>query len=119
VNSSFRPQHRLLTKADFQSVFSSVRNPSTGCMFRSKHFIVYQKYRDGDARLGLSVPKKVIRSAPGRNRLKRCVREYFRKNRDQFRGDVVVRWMKASDAMSYETVHELFSPLKFSSRGLK
>ena len=45
----------------------------------------------GDARLGLAVAKKHCRTATGRNRIKRIVRESFRCHRDALDGlDVVV-----------------------------
>jgi ribonuclease P protein component len=43
-------------------------------------------------RLGLIVPKKIIATAVGRNRIKRLVRESFRLHQTQFTGlDVVAR----------------------------
>jgi len=44
------------------------------------------------ARLGLIVPKKIIATAVGRNRVKRLIRESFRLNQTQLAGlDVVAR----------------------------
>lgn len=36
---------------------------------------------DSQLKTGISVPKKLIKTAPGRNRIKRLMREAFRKNK--------------------------------------
>ncbi len=46
----------------------------------------------GISRLGMIVPKKVIRTAVGRNRIKRLLREWFRLNQADIAGlDVIAR----------------------------
>lgn len=46
----------------------------------------------GIARLGLIVPKKIISTAVGRNRVKRLLREWFRHNQDTLAGmDIIAR----------------------------
>ena len=46
----------------------------------------------GIARLGLIVPKKVIPTAVGRNRVKRLLREWFRQNQENLPGlDIIAR----------------------------
>lgn len=51
-----------------------------------------------EARLGLAVPKRNISSAVGRNRVKRLIRESFRKQKEKLRGkDVVVFVKKQAD----------------------
>jgi len=61
---------------------------------RSKDKLFTVLYRGNNlqcARLGLAVSKKNCRHATGRNRLKRIVRESFRKHRDKLGGkDLVV-----------------------------
>ena len=47
-----------------------------------------------EARLGLAVPKRNISSAVGRNRLKRLIRESFRKQKEKLRGKDVVVFVK-------------------------
>ena len=44
------------------------------------------------ARLGLIVPKKLIPTAVGRNRIKRLLREWFRHNQEDYAGlDIIAR----------------------------
>ena len=53
--------------------------------------VLYKKNGGHEARLGLAISKKHCRSAVGRNRLKRLVRESFRLNRADLAGlDLVV-----------------------------
>jgi ribonuclease P protein component len=56
-------------------------------------------------RLGITVTKRVA-SAVGRNRIKRCVREVYRRNRELFPGDceLVVVARRGADALGYEAV---------------
>lgn len=50
------------------------------------------------ARLGLIIPKKVVPTAVGRNRIKRLLREGFRMHQDEMAGlDVVARLRAAID----------------------
>lgn len=45
----------------------------------------------GFARLGMAVPKRLIKTAVGRNRIKRIIRESFRQNQKALTGfDVIV-----------------------------
>ena len=61
------------------------------------------------ARLGITVSRKVSRKAVKRNRIKRIVREYFRKHRSAMAGiDLVFTAFPGSDAM---TNRELFDNL--------
>lgn len=53
----------------------------------------------GIARLGLIVPKKIIPTAVGRNRVKRLLREWFRQNQENLPGlDIIARLKGSSRA---------------------
>ena len=69
----FRPHERVRDRAVFQQVFAQRRAVSDA------HLIVHAM-RNGlaHARLGITVPRRVTRSAVARNRLKRLIREAFR-----------------------------------------
>mgnify|MGYP000173896842 CR=1 FL=1 len=71
---------RLLTRSDFDRVFKRSKK------IQNKHFSLLVHYtsaknkniNDSNSRLGLVVSKKVDKTAVGRNRIKRLVRESFR-----------------------------------------
>jgi ribonuclease P protein component len=60
------------------------------------------------ARLGLIVPKKIISTAVGRNRVKRLIRESFRLNQAELVGlDVVARIKSKSQEVDLKEVLQL------------
>jgi len=76
----------LLTAAAFGRVFKKATRS------RDKLFTVLcRDSKDETARLGMAISKKHCRKATQRNRIKRVVRESFRKNQQQLAGlDIVV-----------------------------
>ena len=86
INKSFPRELRLLTPEHFKTVFADpVRSASP-------HITILAKTNNlGHARLGLAVPKKAIKLAVGRNRVKRIFRESFRLRQHEFPNiDIVV-----------------------------
>lgn len=72
---SFEKDKRLLTPAHFEHVFSDAI-PAV-----SPHITVLARHNNiNHSRLGITVPKKRVKLAKDRNRLKRIFREYFRHN---------------------------------------
>jgi ribonuclease P protein component len=83
---SFPRDYRLASSGDFRRVYRSAWRGRTG-------LFGWHARRNGcgHARLGLAVPKKVVKKATDRSRVKRLVRESFRHNRDQMPAvDIVV-----------------------------
>ena len=82
----FTKENRLLDAADFGRVFDGATRS------RDKLFTVLCRHNATDnARLGLAIAKKRCRRATARNRIKRVVRESFRRQQDLLSGlDVVV-----------------------------
>jgi ribonuclease P protein component len=81
----FRSCNRLKRPEEFKRVFSSTRRSSDNT------FLFLAKSNNFDlARLGLAVPKKHIHSAVERNRLKRIIRESFRKKQEKLKGNDIV-----------------------------
>ena len=69
---------RLNNPADFRFVFSSPTVSSDSC------FRVLCRGNGRDySRLGMAVSRKVCKHAPGRNRLKRVIRESFRNHQEK------------------------------------
>lgn len=92
AESRFEKKFRLLSASDFSELkvnSLSFKKPSL--------IIYYKKNLFNQTRIGLSVPKK-IGKAHERNRLKRIIREYFRKSAYKFLGmDIlfVVSWSRS------------------------
>lgn len=77
---------RLLNARDYDRVFQHAQKSS------GKAFTVLARRSDRElARLGLAIPRRQIRTAVARNRIKRLIRESFRRHQDLLCGlDVVV-----------------------------
>ena len=74
VSQRFPRRVRLTEAADFQYVFKHTRHRFTNrwlCVLATDN-------RQGHARLGLAISRRVARRAVARNRIKRLVRESFR-----------------------------------------
>jgi ribonuclease P protein component len=82
----FLKESRLLKSEDFGFVFKKPLKVS------GQSFDLYVRANQlGRARLGLAVPKKAIKQAVSRNRIKRVLRECFRQKQANIQGfDVVV-----------------------------
>ncbi len=70
----FQPEQRLLTKRDFQSIFdgASLR------VVMGELLLLANANDFGFSRLGVITPKKILRHAVQRNRVKRVCRNTFR-----------------------------------------
>ena len=102
----FRRQSRLPDTRAFGRVFDKAER-SRDTMFT----VLYRPNDSGEARLGLAISRKHCRSAVGRNRLKRIVRESFRQHSDGFAGlDIVVinhpPAARASNKTLFDSLHE-------------
>lgn len=71
---AFKKTQRLLTKIDYNHVFAQAKKIVT-----PEFIILYRENNRGYARLGLALSKKMIAKAHDRNRIKRLLRESFRK----------------------------------------
>lgn len=71
---AFKKTQRLLTKKDYNHVFEQAEKIVT-----SEFVILFRENKLGYARLGLALSKKMIAKAHDRNRIKRLIRESFRK----------------------------------------
>lgn len=96
-NYCFPPHFRLLTRGDFQLVFKG-----TECRSSDKALTLLARHNGlSHARLGLAISKRFIKTAVGRNRIKRLVRESFRHHQSLLTGlDIVVLNRDAAHTMS-------------------
>lgn len=78
---TFARKRRIADPVDFRAAYDSGRSMSRGPL---KLFV--RRNRQGHARLGISVPKRVG-NAPRRNRIKRRLREAFRLMQHDWPGD--------------------------------
>ncbi|MDH5570411.1 MAG: ribonuclease P protein component [Gammaproteobacteria bacterium] len=103
VCGRFTRQHRLLTPKDFNYVFAKPVKQS------DKHLTLLARSNNFSfGRLGLIVPKRQIKSAVKRNRVKRLIRESFRCHQDHLQGlDVVVLVRGGFAGLSNETIFSL------------
>jgi ribonuclease P protein component len=105
----FTSKERVKKRKEFLKV------QSAGKKYRTAHFLLAITFRPADApsisRLGITVTKKIDKRAVVRNRIKRRVREIYRKNLCIHRGicDLVVIALNGAGELSFdETEAELF-----------
>ncbi|MEZ4339195.1 MAG: ribonuclease P protein component [Sandaracinaceae bacterium] len=96
--------HRLRRRAEFLEV------QRDGERVHTRHFVVVLRRRDppdAPSRIGVTVTKRVA-NAVGRNRVKRLVREVFRRNRPLFPDgcDVVIIAKSGAPLLGYAEVEE-------------
>jgi ribonuclease P protein component len=98
----FQKTNRLLDAAAFGRVFKKASRS------RDKFFTVLCRDNKEDiARLGLAISKKHCRKATARNRIKRVIRESFRKHPEELQGlDIVVINQPAAALAKVEAMRE-------------
>jgi ribonuclease P protein component len=81
VENAYPKSHRLLTPRDFRHVFQRARKRSAGGL------ALYARANDlGHPRLGMAISRKCSPRAVTRNRIKRAIREVFRKRKKALGG---------------------------------
>ncbi|MDN3647671.1 ribonuclease P protein component [Reinekea marina] len=94
---------RLLTAADFRTVFDQVdvKAPSPNCLLLAK-------FNETKPRLGFIISKKNVKNATDRNRVKRFARDYFRLNQSKLPNlDIIFMGRKGLSELSDKELHEL------------
>ncbi len=93
------PEDRVRRRSEYREVREHGRRVHT------PHYLVVVLPRPGArTRLGITVTKKVSPSAVSRNRVKRVLREVFRRNRGLFPSscDVVIVAKRGAEGLGYE-----------------
>lgn len=108
---SLGPRRRVKKRSDF------LRIQSVGKKLRSTHFLITfirlipeDKAPRPESRLGVTITTKVDKRAAARNRLRRRIREIFRKHRERLRFEidlVVIALTGAADLSFAEIEQEL------------
>ncbi|MBA4392333.1 MAG: ribonuclease P protein component [Desulfobacca sp.] len=100
-------EERVLKRKDF------LRRSVTVKKMVFLHFLVFIKPNNLDkTRLGLTVGKN-RGGAVQRNRIKRLLREFFRRSKEKFppSRDIIIIALKGSDPLTYRQVFEELTPL--------
>lgn len=105
---SFSKSKRLLSSSEFSSVFD---NPSI--KIHHANFLILARLNETEyPRLGLVIAKKHIRHAVNRNRVKRLLRESFRKKQHNLPPiDAIVLARRNSESLTNENVLEIIDSL--------
>lgn len=110
TDQTFGWQKKLSKTDEFSSVFHF------RCSRRGKVLDISVGPNDSNfARLGLIVPKKLMPTAVGRNRIKRLLREWFRQNQEDLAGlDIIARLKGKTGACNTDEIalrNDFFSGL--------
>jgi ribonuclease P protein component len=99
---SFPRNQRLVTKAEFKSIFDESTKASQRYLLA-----LYKPNKTGNPRLGIIVGKKVAHRAVTRNKIKRVIRESFRVIQDQLSDlDIVVIARQQCDSLDKVQLRE-------------
>ena len=79
MDQSFGKVQKLKSKKLIDSLF--VEGKSIKSYPLKLVYIPIESYDKSELKTGVSVPKKLVKTAVGRNRIKRLIREVFRKNK--------------------------------------
>jgi len=99
----FVKSNRIVKPEDYRQVFKS------SCRSVDNKFLVIAKKNNLKlARLGLAIPKKNIRKAVSRNKIKRAIRESFRHHKNILKGvDVVIVAHRKQTIINKKTINKL------------
>lgn len=114
-NNRFPKANRLVSEGDFSLVYEQ------GLRLDGGEFVFYLlKNSNSVPRIGIVTPK-YLGNATKRNRIKRIIRENFRKNKEIFEGfDFIVRPKKdASDLSNTELADRFLSDFRASKKVVK
>ena len=101
----FTRNNRLISSSDFQQVF---KNNSLRVSDRDL-LVLAMLNGNQNSRLGLVIGKKNVPSAVGRNKVKRAIRETFRKNTFKIPIDIVVIARQGVGILSSEQLNLLLN----------
>ncbi|HTO86948.1 MAG TPA: ribonuclease P protein component [Thermoanaerobaculia bacterium] len=102
ARETFSRVDRLRKRREFEECYAS------GVRHSGRLLQVFLRPRSGDSRIGISVPRRVG-NAVTRNRLRRRVREIFRRNRGLFEttsADLVIHVRPAAADVSFAELSE-------------
>jgi ribonuclease P protein component len=97
VRATFRPHERINSPEHFRRAFNRKRSASDG-------FLIVYGVENGLAfpRLGISISRKKVRQATGRNRVKRLLREAFRLGKAELPAGIDLVIVPRGPALTFE-----------------
>lgn len=108
TDQGFGRKLRLLTASDFKAVFGQA-DYKVSC---AQLLILAINNGDETPRLGMVIAKKHVRLANSRNRLKRLIRESFRRHQQLLGGlDIVILARSGADSLDNESFTRLLEKL--------
>ncbi|WP_150305610.1 ribonuclease P protein component [Pseudomonas saliphila] len=108
MDLGFGPECRLLTPAQFKSVFDGATCKTSG----PNLLLLARRNGLGHSRLGLVIAKKSVRRAVDRNKVKRIARDSFRHHRAELEDlDIVVLARKGLGDIDNAALHALFADM--------
>lgn len=118
ASSKFPKSDRLLSERDFAVLLKKAHEGGrkSGRIQNGSFFRVYRDGSDSPAKLGLTISRKTLKNSVDRNRVKRVLRDYFRKNKDRLSGALLVRLDRRPPNFDYET---LTQPLALLTQNLE
>ena len=107
-STRFQPEHRLSNALEYASVF---RKPSHR-IAKGQFLLLAKENKLNIARLGLAISKQSTRKAVDRNRVKRLVREVFRKESQRVAGlDIIFLVRKGESIDKHSEVQDSINKL--------
>lgn len=107
VQYAFSRELRLLTPGDFKPVFS---NPTRAASPQLTLLAIPNGHQH--PRIGMTIAKKHVRKACQRNRIKRVIRDSFRRHQHDLPAvDIVVIGKKGLDELDNAALHKLVDKL--------
>ena len=107
-NFSFPKTHRLLDSHDFKQVFDNAKIKVSN----AEILILACRSQHTHPRLGLIIAKKNVRHAVQRNRIKRIIRDGFRRQQHTLGAiDIIVLAKRGVDRLDNAQAHESFAKL--------
>ena len=99
---SFPRSHRLISQAEYKSLFDKSNKISQRYLLA-----LFKPNQKSHARLGLVIGKRAVNSAVKRNQIKRIARESFRLKQETLKGlDIVIIARQQCDKLSKQKLRE-------------
>lgn len=97
---------KLLTEADFRRVLNLAHQSGSrsGSLLKAGPYKVYVNKSALRPRIGIAISRKVLKNAVDRNRVRRILKEFFRLNKEDWVGEVILKLDRPPRKFDFETV---------------